>query len=57
MESELTFDKYPFLKELGIEPINNGGYIGGKWFGGEEVLTTINPTTNEVNFFILLACC
>ena len=30
-EGELTFDKYSFLKELGLGKENAGGYYGGTW--------------------------
>lgn len=29
----LAFDKYPFLKELGLKEDNLGCYYGGKWSG------------------------
>ena len=47
MMADLTYDKYPFLKELGIEPENFGSYYNGKWQGNGEVLKSINPATEE----------
>jgi aldehyde dehydrogenase family 7 protein A1 len=44
MESaDLTFDNYPFLKELGLEKDNLGCYYNGKWVGDGDSYTTINP--------------
>lgn len=47
MESELTFDNYPFLKELGLEKDNLGCYFDGKWCGDGETYTTYAPATNK----------
>eukprot|EP00455_Lapot_gusevi_P000820 TRINITY_DN1035_c0_g1_i1.p1 TRINITY_DN1035_c0_g1~~TRINITY_DN1035_c0_g1_i1.p1 ORF type:complete len:557 (+),score=229.22 TRINITY_DN1035_c0_g1_i1:69-1673(+) len=44
--SQLTFDKYPFLKELGLKPENDGVY-NGKWGGSGDWFTSVNPATNE----------
>jgi aldehyde dehydrogenase family 7 protein A1 len=45
---QLTYDKYPFLKELGIEAENNpGSYFNGKWHHGKQIVESINPATNE----------
>ncbi|CAG7716212.1 unnamed protein product [Allacma fusca] len=38
--------KYSFLRDLGIEEVNNGVY-DGKWSGSGEVVTSINPTTGK----------
>ncbi|MES1913866.1 MAG: hypothetical protein MHM6MM_006014 [Cercozoa sp. M6MM] len=43
---ELTFDKYPFLKELDLEASNLGGYDGA-WFGTGPTLVATNPATGE----------
>ncbi len=43
MESTLSFDKYPFLKELGLEKENPGVYACGKWFANGQVITSENP--------------
>ena len=42
----LTFDKYPFLKELGLQKENAGCYNNGKWCGSGKTITSINPTNN-----------
>jgi len=47
MESELTFDQYPFLKELGLEKENLGCYFDGKFIGDGETYTTISPITGK----------
>ena len=43
MESALSYDKYPFLKALGLEKENPGVYAGGKWFGSGQWITSENP--------------
>jgi aldehyde dehydrogenase family 7 protein A1 len=43
METELTFDQYPFLKELGLEKDNLGCYINGEWSGDGESIAAICP--------------
>jgi aldehyde dehydrogenase family 7 member A1 len=45
--SSLTYSKYPFLKELGIEEVNHGVFDGKKWGGNGEVHTAVNPSTGE----------
>jgi len=47
MESELTYDQYPFLKELGLEKDNLGCTYDGKWVGDGEVYTSVNPHNNK----------
>lgn len=48
MESSLAFNKYPFLKELGLSEENLGCYYGGKWQGDGDVFTSVNPHNGEV---------
>lgn len=43
-----TFDKYPFLKELGLSESNHGCWDGEKWTGDGKVFHSINPSTNEI---------
>lgn len=43
----LTFNQYPFLKDLGLSEDNNGCYHSGKWVGNGKVVTSYNPTTNK----------
>lgn len=45
---DLEYPKYPFLKELGIEPENMGAYYNGKWQGNGEILKSTNPSTEQV---------
>ena len=46
---EYTYDKYFFLKELGVEKENVGAYYNGKWqSSGTEILKSINPATEEL---------
>ena len=43
MEKSLSFDKYPFLKELGLGKENLGVYACGKWMGGGNTIVSENP--------------
>lgn len=46
--AKLTYDQYPFLKELGIEAENNAGtFYNGKWHHGKQIVESLNPATNE----------
>jgi len=54
----LTVDKYPFLKELGIEAENQGCLRNGKWTsekGSNKYFTALNPHNNEPIAHIKLA--
>lgn len=42
----LTFNEYPFLKELGLQEDNLGVYAG-KWFGNGTVHTAVSPIDNK----------
>jgi hypothetical protein len=42
----LTFDRHPFLRELGLAQDNPGVYHG-RWGGRGPVVTSVNPATNE----------
>ncbi len=42
----LTFDRYPFLRELGLAP-ENAGVFNGTWGGSGDWFTSVNPATNE----------
>ena len=44
--SNLTYNNFPFLKDLGLKP-NNSGVFNGKWLGSGETFTSLNPATNE----------
>ena len=43
----LTYDQYPFLKELGLQKDNLGCYTNGKWSGNGQTITSINPANNQ----------
>ena len=45
--SGLNFEKYPFLKELGLSETNFGCYRDGKWVGNGQEQVTVNPHNNE----------
>lgn len=42
-----TYNKYPFLKNLGIKENNSGCFNGINWDANGETITSTNPTTNE----------
>lgn len=44
---ELNFNKYPFLRELGLSEQNLGCYRRGEWVGRGVTATTVNPHNNE----------
>lgn len=49
MAQEYSFDKYPFLKELGLEKVNNGCWNGESWTGNGKVFHSVNPSnTSEI---------
>jgi len=43
----LTFNEYPFLKELGLSTDNKGCYSNGKWSGSGQTITSVNPANNK----------
>jgi len=43
----LTYNEYPFLKELGLEETNNGVYHSGQWVGNGPEFTSVNPHNNK----------
>jgi len=45
--SDLTFNDFPFLKELGLAEDNLGVYYDGKWTGNGAMQTCMNPTTGK----------
>ncbi len=45
--SGLAFDKYPFLRKLGLAEENLGCWNGKKWVGNGPSATAINPATGE----------
>lgn len=44
---ELTFNQYPFLRELGLSEDNSGCYRNGEWVGSGQVVTAISPADNK----------
>lgn len=48
MAEELSFDSYPFLKELGLSAKNHGALIDGKWVGSGAVKHSVNPSNKKV---------
>lgn len=51
----LTFDKYPFLAQLGLKAENFGASLGGSWVGDGEWSTSYNPNTGEAIAKVKLA--
>lgn len=47
MQSNLTFNQYPFLRELGLSEDNNGCYRNGEWVGSGPVVTATSPSDNK----------
>ncbi len=43
----LTFNSYPFLKELGLSELNQGSYRNGQWKGSGVEYTAVNPSNNN----------
>jgi aldehyde dehydrogenase family 7 protein A1 len=52
-EASLTYDQYPFLKELGIEKQNSGCYYGGKWEANGNIINSVSPHNNQVINFLI----
>lgn len=44
--NQFTFEKYDFLKRLGLS-VNNKGVYNGKWTGNGETVVSVNPATDE----------
>jgi hypothetical protein len=42
----LSYNEYPFLKELGLQE-ENLGVFNGKWFGSGDTYVTYNPSDNR----------
>ena len=45
--SLISFSEFPFLKELGLEEVNNGVYHSGAWVGSGPEYTSVNPHDNR----------
>ncbi len=45
--SDLTFDQYPFLKELGLSKLNHGVYYGDQWIATGQHVFSMNPATGK----------
>jgi aldehyde dehydrogenase family 7 member A1 len=54
MES-LTYNQYPFLKELGLSEENKGCYRNGEWVGSGKVITSYNPANGKAIARVQLA--
>jgi len=54
METELlSYNGFPFLKELGIEEENFGCFDGKKWCGSGPIHYSVNPSTGKVRYLLL----
>jgi hypothetical protein len=51
---DLTYEKYPFLKELGLQKIKYGALIGGKFTAIGLVTYSISPSDKKVFHSIIL---
>ena len=47
METELDYNNYPFLKEMGLLQENPGCYNGNEWCGSGEYIYSVNPATGR----------
>lgn len=55
---------YEFLKEIGIGPKNLGAYVNGVWQGNGPMVSSVNPSDNQVSerlsffflFFLVAGC-
>lgn len=48
MQNEsLTFNQYPFLRELGLSEDNNGCYRDGQWVANGGYVTAVSPADNK----------
>lgn len=47
VEGALTFNQYPFLKELGLAEENLGCYRKGEWVANGNWITSYNPTNGK----------
>lgn len=46
--------EYEFLSKIGLGPENPGGFINGKWKASGPVISTVNPSNNQVcNLFLI----
>jgi len=45
--TELTFNQYPFLAELGLAETNAGSYVNGRWFATGTETLSYNPSTGK----------
>jgi len=43
----MTYNQYPFLKELGIEETNKGCYRNGEWVANGGFVTSYNPSNGK----------
>lgn len=46
--------EYEFLAEIGLGPDNLGGYVNGAWKATGSVVSSVNPSNNQVFGFGLL---
>lgn len=54
--AEMGFAKkeYEFLAEIGLGPENLGAYVNGAWKATGSVVSSVNPSNNQVFGFGLL---
>lgn len=41
--------EYEFLAEIGLGPDNLGGYVNGEWKATGSVISSVNPSNNQVS--------
>lgn len=46
-EGDSTYGQHEFLRELGIEEVNNGAFNGQEWVGHGNTHTAMDPSTGK----------
>ena len=41
-------EEYRFLAEIGVGPTNSGCYINGQWKARGSIVSSLNPSNNQV---------
>jgi len=54
-QNDLSFDKYPFLIQIGLAKENLGCYNGKEWCGSNQTTISVNPADNTNTAIIKLS--
>jgi aldehyde dehydrogenase family 7 protein A1 len=55
--TDLSFDKYPFLKDLGLQAENNVGVFDGEWKASGVSIDSTTPIDNSRIATVQLGTC